>query len=226
MNIKLSLGEIVSKYPTTIKVMNHYKLDYCCGGKDTLEKAIKASGEEFDVVLKAIESSAETQNFSDVKDWTKESLSNIIDYILDTHHVFMRDTLEELNTSMFKILKVHYKTHGESLLKIHHMFGLLKTELEAHLVKEEENLFPLIKEYEKTKDEAVKEAIFKFINDTEDEHDAAGDIFKNLSLETDDYTTPEGACFTYNRVYELLNALEKDTFNHIHMENSVLFTLI
>ena len=44
MNIKLSLGEIVSKYPTTIKVMNHYKLDYCCGGKDTLEKAIKASG--------------------------------------------------------------------------------------------------------------------------------------------------------------------------------------
>lgn len=226
MNLKDTLGQIVSKHPKTVAVMNQYKLDYCCGGKDTLEVAIKDLSLNETEVISALENVIKEEVKKDVKDWTKESFESIINYILDIHHTFMRDVLEELNVNMFKILKVHYKSHGDSLLRIHKLFGTLKTELEAHLVKEEENLFPLILSYEKTGNEATKKAILDFINDTEDEHDAAGDVFKALSLETNDYTPPEGACYTYKRTFELLDALEKDTFNHIHMENSVLFEMI
>jgi len=226
MNSKDTLGNIVSKYPNTISVMNQYKLDYCCGGKDTLELAIENLGLNHMEVVDALKEVIVDQKIDEVIDWKQASYKEIIDHILSTHHVFMRDVLEELNISLFKLLKVHYKTHGESLLKIHKLFGTLKTELEAHLIKEEENLFPMILSYEQSKDPKVKEAIVKFINDTEDEHDAAGNLFKALANETNDYSVPEGACFTYKRAYELLDALEKDTFNHIHMENSILFEMI
>lgn len=124
---------------------------------------------------------------------------------------------------MFKILKVHFKHHSEELLKVHRLFGSLKTELEEHLVKEEENLFPLIMAWEKTKDERTLSDIHRFIKDTESEHDAAGDILKEMEKITSDFTPPEGTCATYRLVYSRLHALQKDLFIHIYLENSVLF---
>lgn len=226
IDVKNTLGDIVAAYPNTVKVMNKYKFDYCCGGKDTLEQTISKASLNSDVVVSELEEQTGLVDNQVVVDWKRKSLSQIVDYILDNHHTFMKETLEELNVLMFRILKVHYKTDGESLLKIHKLFGTLKTEMEEHLVKEEENLFPLIVEYEATKNEATKQAILKFIADTEDEHDAAGDLFKALEEETNDFTAPEHACYSYKRTFELLDALEKDTFNHIHMENSILFPMI
>lgn len=226
ISTKTTLGEIVSLYPNTAKVMNKYKIDYCCGGKDTLYKALKDLSLDTDTVVSELESQALLTKYENVTNWKNESLSKIIDYILDTHHKFMREALEEINYLMFKILKVHYNTNGESLLVIHKLFGSLKTELEAHLVKEEENLFPLIKAYEKNKSTDIKNSIIKFILDTENEHDAAGDLFKALEAATNDFSPPKNACTSYVRTFELLDALEKDAFKHIHLENSVLFTMI
>lgn len=228
INKKDSLGQIVSKYPSTVQIFNNYKLDYCCGGNDTLELAIKDLKLNEEEVIKDLKNSLiNYENFNlESKKWEDESMSNIINYILDNHHTFMKDILSEINILMFKILKVHYKTDGEVLLKVHSLFGSLKTELEAHLIKEEENLFPLILKYEETKENKYKNEILKFINDTESEHDAAGDVFKKLEKLTNNYVAPKGACYSYKRTYELLDALEKDTFNHIHMENSILFKKI
>ena len=38
-----------------------------------------------------------------------------------------------------------------------------------------------------------------------------------------DFTPPEGACGTYRLVYNRLEALESDLFEHIHVENNILF---
>lgn len=224
--IKLTLGKIVSKYPNIVPVLNKYKIDYCCGGNDTLEKAIIMAGLDKETIINELNMIVMNQRDDEVKDWTEASLSDVIDYILDTHHVFMRETLDELNSLMFKILKVHYRNHGEHLLHIHGLFGALKTELEAHLVKEEENLFPKIREYELSKDKTLRDSIIIYMQETEGEHEAAGDIFKKLAIATDDYQVPDDVCLTYKRVYYLLDTLEKDTFNHIHMENSVLFKML
>ena len=226
INLKSTLGEIVSLYPNTASVMNKYKIDYCCGGKNTLENALSENSLNCEKVVSELEKEAEEIKLKSITNWNNESLSKIVDYILDKHHTFMKEALEEINILMFKILKVHYNTNGESLLVIHNLFGQLKTELEEHLVKEEENLFPLIKEYELNDREADKNSILKFIAETESEHDKAGDLFKALEAATNDFTPPENACASYIRTFKLLDALEKDTFNHIHMENSILFPRI
>ncbi len=224
LNREQSLGSIVSMYPDTVKVMNQYKLDYCCNGNESLAKAIGKLTVDQNEVLAALEKAMVQQTPEEVTDWGLKTMSELIDHILETHHVFMRETLDELNWLIFKVLKVHFKGHGDQLLKIHLLFGHLKTELEAHLVKEEEHLFPKIKVYEMTKNPELKRAIRDFIKATEAEHDGAGELFKQIEAATDDFTAPEGVCTSYKRMFALLDALEKDTFNHIHLENSVLFT--
>ncbi|MBF9017421.1 MULTISPECIES: iron-sulfur cluster repair di-iron protein [unclassified Oceanispirochaeta] len=225
IDINKSLGEIVTAYPSTVPELSRYKLDYCCGGKDTLAEALKNMNLNEQAVINDLEKAVEQAIESDkvTRDWSGASMSTIISHILNTHHVFMKEALAELNNLMFKILKVHFKTDGETLLQVHHLFGNLKTELEAHLVKEEENLFPMIIEYEKNNSDSLKSQILKFIEETESEHDTAGDVFKELAKITGDYTAPSNACGSYRRTYYLLNDLEKDTFNHIHLENTVLF---
>lgn len=218
-----TLGEIVLYYPDTVKVLNGYKIDYCCNGHETLATALGRLRTEDTEVIEALQSVIDQQDSTVVKDWQNASMSELIDYILGKHHLYMKESLEELNFLVFKILKVHFKGHGTQLLQVHHLFGTLKTELEAHLVKEEENLFPMIKAYERTRDEAIKKDILNFIKETESEHDAAGALFKQLEQVTDDFVAPDGACTTYRRTFALLDALQKDTFNHIHLENSVLF---
>lgn len=146
--------------------------------------------------------------------------------IVDTHHDYTKRELKEIDALLSKILKVHFGHHGEELLKVHRLFGLLKIELEEHLIKEEENLFPLMKEYEVTKDENVKREIDKFIKEIEDEHDKAGDILKELEKITRDFKAPEDACTSYRLTYDKIHSLEKDLFIHIYKENSVLFDMI
>ena len=109
---------------------------------------------------------------------------------------------------------------------MHRYFGTLKTELEEHLIKEEENLFPLIEKFEITKDDSVLSEIHQVIKGTEDEHDAAGNILKELEKITRDFNAPEGACTSFKLVYTKLHDLEKDLFIHIYLENSVLFNML
>lgn len=58
MNItqKSTVAEIVSKNLGSDHVFSKYKIDFCCGGGDTLEKACKESGVDYNVLIKEIES--------------------------------------------------------------------------------------------------------------------------------------------------------------------------
>lgn len=228
ININQKLGEIVSIFPGSSKIFNELKIDYCCGGHDTLGAALMEKGLEVNKIVEVLNNQYNEFISSDTeyKDWRKESPTTLINHIEEKHHNFTKKELKEIDALLFKVLKVHFSHHSEELLKVHRLFGNLKIELEEHLVKEEENLFPLIKAYEKTKEVKYKAAIEKFIKETEDEHDAAGDILKELEVITRDFTAPEGACTTFKLVYDKLHGLEKDLFIHIYLENSVLFDMI
>ncbi len=96
-------------------------------------------------------------------------------------------------------------------------------ELEDHLTKEETIQYPAIKEYEKTKSlNDLKKAV-DIINDLESEHTNAGDILKELRTITNDFTMPEGGCETFELTYQKFHEMESDIFQHIHLENNILF---
>jgi len=227
INENQNLGEIVSIFPGATEIFNKYKIDYCCGGHDTLAGALDSIGVDNEKIIKELNNAYENfiKSNLEYKDWRKEKPTALIKHIVQTHHEFTKKQLTEIDVLLFKVLKVHFKLHSEELLKVHRNFGSLKTELEEHLIKEEEILFPLIENYEITKDENVLSKIQQIIKDTEDEHDAAGNIIKELEKITRDFNAPEGACTSFKLVYTKIHDLEKDLFIHIYLENSVLFNM-
>lgn len=228
INENQKLGEIVSIFPGSSEIFNEYKIDYCCGGHDTLGEALKEKGLKAEKIVEKLNDEYDKflNTNEDYIDWRNEKPSKLIKYILVTHHDYTKKELREIDTLMLKILKVHFKHHSEELLKVHRLFGNLKIELEEHLIKEEEHLFPMFEAYEATGREELQKEIKDTIESTENEHDEAGDILKELEKITRDFNAPEGACTTFKLVYAKIHDLEKDLFKHIYLENSVLFNMV
>jgi regulator of cell morphogenesis and NO signaling len=115
------------------------------------------------------------------------------------------------------------------LYEVRELYKELQGELNAHFIKEEKVLFPFIKAIVKAKRTgdfselnnypSVKEPVQMM----EMEHEAAGEILREIRKATNDYALPEGACNSFGLLYKKLEALEKDLHQHIHLENNILF---
>lgn len=223
-NSSQSIGEIVSIMPQASEIFKKYKIDFCCGGNRQLSDVLSELSLNEDKLLKEIHDKLdEISNAKEIfLDFRKLTSSELVYHIENTHHAYTKKVLSELGELTTKILRVHGMNH-EELFKVHKLFSLLKADLEQHLLKEEEILFPLIKEYEKAPSEKLLEKISETIKETEDEHDAAGDILKELRKITHDFKVPKDGCNTYLLSYKLLEELESDLFQHIHLENNILF---
>ncbi len=217
------IGEIVAELPKAVEVFGRYKVDFCCGGNRALGEAIAEQGLDTEQILTALdEAHAHAQALKEQKiDWRTAPFVELVDYIVNSHHAYMHTTLPELSQITTTILRVHGAGHKE-LSKVHRLFHSLKLELEQHLITEEEVLFPLVKEYEETKSEDVLKKAIETIDQLESEHEGAGDILKELREITQDYAIPADACGTYERTYAMLQEMENDLFQHIHLENNIL----
>lgn len=220
-----SLGEVVTVYPAVVKKFNDMELDYCCGGSKSLELALKEKGIDVDKFVEDLNKEFKEFKFenSQYVDWREKSSEELISHIVETHHGETFRLLKEIDPLMVKVFRVHFSHDPELLMKVHSLFGKLKCELEEHLLKEENILFPLMIKYDKAKDEKEKKEIEEDIRIIVNEHEAAGDILKELAEVTDDYKVPDWGCISFKLLYDYLHDLEKDLFIHIHKENNILF---
>lgn len=220
------VGDIVTTLPKASSIFSQYKIDFCCGGNRTLQQVFEAEKHhnptkilsELNTALEEWEK--EKKEKSRVTDFALLSTPDLIDHIVHTHHKYLNENLPEISRLTLKILNAHYKNSQQALLlKIYHLFHQLKMELEVHLIEEEKVVFPMLKEYSNTKDEKLKEKISRL----ETEHQAAGDLLKELSSITSDYTKPDNLCKTVALTLMKLKELQQDLFQHIHLENNILF---
>lgn len=225
-NFKISdkIGDIVTIFPGASNLFLEYRIDFCCGGNRPLEEAINEQKLDENTILALLNEKYKEfqQKNEEFTDWAKEKPSKLVDYIVGVHHVYLKEELPKISELAFKILKVHGKSH-EELFRVHKLFNTLRTELEEHLVKEEEFIFPIIKKYELEKNKDNREKLLELIDELEQEHTGAGDIIKELREVTEHYVTPKDACKTFELTYKKLRELELDTFQHIHLENNILF---
>jgi len=102
-------------------------------------------------------------------------------------------------------------------------------ELNRHMMKEEQVLFPYIKQLAQTKKSSIKSTPPSFgtvtnpIRMMEHEHDVVGDIFHKIAELSNNFTPPDYACNTYRVLYAKLKEFEDDLHQHIHLENNILF---
>ena len=220
-----AVGKIVAEFPQAAEIFKKYKIDFCCGGDKQLAVAAKELNLDEKSVLEELNQvytlMAKQDNWSEEVDWRQQSLSQLVNHIINKHHLYLQQEMPLISELITKILRVHGANHSE-LRKIHNLFHVLKLELDQHLIKEEEILFPLIKEYEKNPSSQLLANVQKQIDTIENEHEQAGDIIKELRQITNDYTLPADACTSYRLAYQKLEEMESDLFQHIHLENNIL----
>ncbi|GAA0817206.1 iron-sulfur cluster repair di-iron protein [Clostridium tertium] len=225
INKNLSLGECVIIYPAVVEKFNDIGLDYCCGGNKNLEIALKEKNINVDKFIEDINEELEEFIFdnSSYINWNERNSEELIQHIVNTHHARTFELLRDIDPLLVRVFKVHYNHLPDVLTRVHKLFGALKCELEEHLIKEEKILFPKIIEFENTNDKGKKDILKVEIESFIGEHEAAGDILKELAHITDDYSAPEWACTSFKLLYMKMHDLEKDLFVHIHKENNILF---
>ncbi|MCR6105918.1 iron-sulfur cluster repair di-iron protein [Salipaludibacillus agaradhaerens] len=218
------IGDIVTTFPKASDLFKTYKIDFCCGGNRPLIDAIHEKGLSADNVLATLNTlyhETNQLNESTIQ-WETASFNELIDFIINKHHRYLNEELPQLSPYVTKVLRVHGGDQPH-LAEIHTLFNALKTELEQHLIKEETEDFPLILAIEANPQDGQREQLQNVMNELEAEHQHAGDLLKQLREVTNDFTPPEGACGTYRLVYQRLEQLESDMFDHIHLENNILF---
>ncbi|MDR9795114.1 iron-sulfur cluster repair di-iron protein [Aeribacillus pallidus] len=220
-----TVGEIVAMLPKASDVFKKNKIDFCCGGDRSLKEAADKRGVAIEELMSQLQDLYAATDEKTEKNWLTATYSELIDHIINKHHRYLLEELPNLSPYVTKVMRVHGGNHPH-LIKIHKLFNELKTELEQHLWKEESEVFPLISQFEKQPTSENEQKMKKMIADLTNEHDKTGDIIKEIRRITNDYTLPNGACRTYQLVYNRLEALESDLFEHIHLENNVLFPRI
>jgi regulator of cell morphogenesis and NO signaling len=218
---QISIGEIVAADFRAAEVFKKAGIDFCCGGKKSLdivctEKAIDPS--LLVKQLKELENIpvSQTQRFND---W---ELGFLADYIVNTHHKYVLKSLPELVFYTQKIATVHGPHHPE-LIEVADLFGKINAELLQHLQKEEGVLFPAIKEVLKSNSTEAKVTIASEIKRMSSEHEFAGGAMDKINEITSDYLVPEDGCNTYNVAFKFLQQFEDDLHVHVHLENNILY---
>ncbi len=211
------IGDILSEYPGAGDIFKIYEIDFCCGGNRPLIEAIKEQGlNEKEIMNKINENYKLSIMKTTPKLWKDVSSEELIKHIIDTHHNYLYNELPNIGELIEKIIRAHGDNHKE-LYQVQELFTALAKELLAHLPKEEEEIFPLILKGEE------KEQIKNKINELENEHEGAGIILKELRKVTNGYSIPSDVCLTFEMTYRKLVNLENDIFQHIHLENNILF---
>lgn len=222
-NLEVPIGEIVAEKLSRSRVFEEYGLDYCCGGQTTLNEACKEKGLDPNVVLNSLTESDSKTNDGDSKDWRTAGLAELADHIEATHHAFMHKELPRLGELMTKVVNAHGERHPE-LTDVAGTLSALTEELTQHLAKEEEILFPLIRQMESTGNtESHCGAVGNPINMMEMEHENAGQALARLKSLTNDYKAPEDGCATYQALMSGMAEMEFDLHQHILKESSILF---
>lgn len=229
INSTMTVKEVAIQVPESTRVFETLKIDYCCGGNRPLAEACESAGVEVDNVMAILGALRTSENDEDTLDFQKLSLTELITHIVETHHVFTKSEMERLEALTEKVIRAHGSNHPE-LLKVGVLFQRLCADLKPHMFKEEQVLFPYIKAMEQAVSQNQPKPFAPFgtvknpIRMMMMEHDAAGEILRQLRIETSDYRVPSDACMSYHTLYQALEGLEKDLHQHIHLENNVLFS--
>lgn len=222
----MTVAEIVTKNIKTADVFKRNGIDFCCGGNVLVREVCNKKSIDYTrlkLEIENIENKIERRlNFDS---W---DLDFLVDYIINTHHKYVSEANDLISQYSKKVAKVH-GSHNPEVVEINDLFMTIANELNMHMHKEEMILFPFIKQLVNSKKSGQQIERPRFgtiqtpINMMELEHDGAGDIIKKIAKLSNNFTPPEHACNTYRALYAKLEEYQDDLFQHVHLENNVLF---
>lgn len=209
-----ALGQLARDIPGATSIFHEYQLDFCCAGKHTLREAAGKAGVDGALIAERL-SGLQNQAASAAQDWRNAPPAALIEHILTRFHEVHRQQLPELIRLARKVEQVHAGNPACPAGLAEHL-GAMQQELESHMQKEEQVLFPILKAGHGAL-AGSPIAVMRM------EHEQHGEALQGLSDLTNGITLPPAACNTWRALYLGLATLREDLMEHIHLENNILF---
>ncbi|MEO6391563.1 MAG: iron-sulfur cluster repair di-iron protein [Pyrinomonadaceae bacterium] len=228
-NTTTTVRDLAVEIPGATRVFEKLKIDYCCGGGQTLAAACATAHISTDEVERLLEQASTAPNQAQGSEtFDTAKLSLLIEHIVNLHHFFTKQEVDRLDALAEKVFLAHGANHPE-LASVKQLVNDLGNDLRPHMMKEERVLFPYIVNLEESATQHLPATAPPFgtvqnpVRMMMAEHDAVGDLLVKLREVTNNYTVPADGCFSYQTLYHALVALEEDLHQHIHLENNILF---
>lgn len=220
-----TIGELAVAMPASIPVLERLGVDYCCHGDQTIQQACRDAGVTAEELLRLIESE---KSPSDERTWSEEPLSELIEFIVSTHHAYTRRAVETICMLGEKVRDRHGAAHPE-VVALERLIREIEKDVIPHMLKEEQILFPYVQALESalTSEDEPPVPFFGTVRNPirmmMAEHETVAEKLAEVRVITNNYSTPADACTSFRALYTALQELEQDLHRHIHLENNVLF---
>ena len=223
-----TVGALVAADYRKAEVFKRFGIDFCCGGGRTVKEACEKQGVSYSDLEAELLKMQHPDDVTEPMNFNAWDPRLLVDYILYTHHTYVRENIPLLQEFTAKVAKVHGHANPE-VVEIAALFGEMAVELEQHMMKEEHILFPYVKRLAGLRglQEPMGQPPFGTVQNPirmmELEHERAGEIMAEIRRLSHDFTPPDHACTTYRVSYFKLEEFEADLHKHIHLENNILF---
>lgn len=211
------VAEIVTDIPLSADIFRKYGIDFCCGGNMSINEAVKNKKVDAETLIDEInELPNHDQGNINVKYLDAPSL---IQYIQSRYHETIREEFKNLSPYVTKIAKVHGPNHP-FLIQLQDLYRQYRDGMLEHMAQEDEHDFPAL--IKLSRGEQVDHSS-DIIQSLVDDHTQTGQLLEDMRELTNQYQPPSEACQTWRLVYHRLENLERETHEHVHLENHVLF---
>ena len=208
-----TLAELATAHSAASRVFLRHRLDFCCGGRRKLRDACNELGLDAAAIVAEIAAADEAPP---AERWETKPLAELIAFVLTQFHEPLRKDLPALLEAARKIERVH-GSKASCPRGLAALLERLHVEIQQHLAKEEQVLFPAIRA-------GIHGApVHMPIRVMMEEHDDHGASLRRLRELATDFNPPPEACATWRALYAGLEKLESELIEHIHLENNVLF---
>jgi len=223
-----TVSELAALSINAVRTFEKRGIDYCCGGKRPLAEVCTERGIPTQEMIAELNAAFE-QARQDDRDWNTAPLTELVAHINHKHHEFLKAEMPRISERLLKVMRVYGEKDAATLSSLPQVYEGLRDELESHLAKEEQILFPFVERIESLSMNKQPLPALPFgsignpIHCMEAEHDDAGNALRLMRTATNNYALPAHACVTYKALFDSLQDLEADLHMHIHLENNILF---
>lgn len=157
----------------------------------------------------------ELRNLRMDEQWELKSQTELVDYIVSHYH---QNAIKDLCALIDLAEKVESAHSGHKLCPngLVNYLNEFQIDFQEHLKKEEEVLFPIIKN-------GRGKFSYMPIRVMQEEHSDQFKVLSKIRELTFDLTLPKDACRTWKSLYEGVNKFEIEMKEHIYLEDSILF---
>ena len=229
INQEIPVSDIVNLDFRTAEVFRKHGIPYCCGAKWPINLACEMHGVKLEHLQKELEYATRTLNISNVVDFSQWDTNFLLDYIVNIHHFYLKQTLPQVKITLHDFVGEHVKKYPY-LEEVERKFIQLQAELTQAVRSEEEILFPYIRQlvhahkhkepyaalFIRTLRKPVEDLLYKSQGNI-------NTIVMDIRALTGSYTPPQNACTSHKVVMSKLKELDNDLMQHFYLEKSILF---